>query len=186
MFSPNVRGILGVLAGIAILVLINLSIMGKEDVLASGKIAYLQLAPVDPRSLMQGDYMALNFGVTGSVMGAVTQEASTEEGYSAPKAQDGHIVVKLDSKGIANFERIHAGGELAADEILMQFRVRNGQVKFATNGFFFQEGTADLYSNARFGKFRVSPDGELLLTAMADENLKILGPEFSPSAMANP
>ena len=183
--TAKVRGILGVLAGIAILVLVNLGIMDKEKLLAEGRVVFLELAPVDPRSLMQGDYMALNFGVVGAVTGALPRQA--EDGtYYEPPAQDGHIVVKLDEKGVARFERIHAGGELAADEILMQFRVRNGLVKFATNGFFFQEGTADLYATARYGKFRVNPDGELLLTAMADENLDVLGPEFAASAMATP
>lgn len=38
-------------------------IVGKERVLRHGDVLYLRLAPVDPRSLMQGDYMALNFSI---------------------------------------------------------------------------------------------------------------------------
>lgn len=185
MFSAHLRGILGVLAGIAILALVNMGIMGKEKLLAEGRVVFLELAPVDPRSLMQGDYMALNFGVVGNVMGALPRQA--EDGtYVELRPQDGYMVVKLDETGVARFDRIHDGETLAADEALMQFRVRNGMVKFATNGFFFQEGTADLYATARYGKFRVNPDGELLLTAMADENLKVLGPEFTASGLATP
>ena len=182
MFSANMldsgmRGILGVLAGIAILVLINLSIMDKETLLAEGKVVYLQLAPVDPRSMMQGDYMALNFEVAGSVMAALPHESLEDGRFSELAAQDGRAVVTVDDMGVSRFTRIDDGTALAANETYLQYRVRNGQLKFATNGFFFQEGTADLYANARFGKFRVNPDGELLLTAMADENLKTLGPE---------
>ena len=39
----------------------NWSIAAKERLLVSGSTVYLELALVDPRSLMRGDYMALNY-----------------------------------------------------------------------------------------------------------------------------
>ncbi|MND01211.1 hypothetical protein D3C83_201140 [compost metagenome] len=53
--------------------------------------------------------------------------------------------------------------------------MRGGHLRFATNAYFFQEGTAPDYDADRFGRFRVAPDGELLLTALHDENLQPLG-----------
>ena len=53
--------------------------------------------------------------------------------------------------------------------------VRSGTIKFATNAFFFQEGTAGDYEQARFGAFRVNGQGEPLLVGLLDENLKRLG-----------
>ena len=44
-----------------VLLLINYSIYQREQHIAHGQTVYVQLAPVDPRSLMQGDYMALDF-----------------------------------------------------------------------------------------------------------------------------
>ena len=44
---------------ILLLVYFNGSILSKEDLLKNGKLILLELAPVDPRSLMQGDYMSL-------------------------------------------------------------------------------------------------------------------------------
>jgi uncharacterized membrane-anchored protein len=52
--------------------------------------------------------------------------------------------------------------------------VRNGAVKFATNAYFFQEGTGKYFQTARYGQFRVDDNGELLLVAMYDSDLKIL------------
>ena len=52
-----------------------------------------------------------------------------------------------------------------------------GRVKFATNGYFFKEGTAKLYEPARYGEFRVAPSGELLLVSMRDKDLALLGPK---------
>ena len=55
------RNKVAIIAGLIVLILVNWSIAGKERHLKEGRIVYLELAPVDPRSLMQGDYMALNF-----------------------------------------------------------------------------------------------------------------------------
>lgn len=40
--------------------------------------------------------------------------------------------------------------------------------ELATHAFFFEEGTAERYEAARYGAFRVAPDGELLLTGSRD------------------
>src|SRR5690606_24345673 len=49
-------------AGLAIVLLVvNTGIYQREQILQQGQTAVLALAPVDPRSLMQGDYMALRF-----------------------------------------------------------------------------------------------------------------------------
>src|SRR5690606_19512775 len=39
------------------------AVLGFERTLRDGQLVLLELAPVDPRSLMQGDYMALRFAV---------------------------------------------------------------------------------------------------------------------------
>ncbi len=66
------------------------------------------------------------------------------------------------------------GTPLAPDEVLLRYRVREGEIKFATNAFFFQEGTARRYEGARYGEFRVAPDGELLLTGLRGKELQPL------------
>ena len=46
---------------VLLLVYFNWSVYQKEQTLKEGQLVLLQLAPVDPRSLMQGDYMRLNY-----------------------------------------------------------------------------------------------------------------------------
>jgi len=161
------RKIAALAAGVAILVLANHSIYSRERLLAEGRIALLDLAPVDPRSLMQGDYMALNFRIATEVFGRRAKEGLT----------DGRIVVQVDERGVAKFSRMDDGSPLAADELRIRYRVRGDQVKFATNAFFFQEGTGKIYERARYGEFRVAPDGECLLTGLRSEKLERLGPQ---------
>jgi uncharacterized membrane-anchored protein len=162
-----------VAATLLILGLVNWSIWAKERHLAEGEVVYLELAPVDPRSLMQGDYMALNFEVGNLIRGALYARR-TEQGER--QAADGHVVVRLDGQRIANFERLDSGEDaLDADEMLLRYRMRNGRVRFATDAFFFQEGHAERYEPARYGQFRVNERGESLLVSLHDAELELLG-----------
>lgn len=157
-----------ILTGVAMLALVNWTVSQREDLLATGTPVRLELAPVDPRSLMQGDYMALRFQLASQVL----KPAPEKEG----EAKDGHLVVKPDAQDIARYVRHHADEPLASDEFLLRYRVREGQVKFATNAWFFQEGHAKYYESARYGEFRVSPSGEMLLVAMLGKDRETLGP----------
>lgn len=43
-----------------------------------------------------------------------------------------------------------------------------------TDAWFFKEGDAALWQTAKFGEFRVLPDGRALLVGMADADLKAI------------
>lgn len=167
-----------------ILLLINISIFNKEQHLAHGKVIYLELAPVDPRSLMQGDYMRLSFQLGNSVYSALPKTGESRRWGHNVDASDGYVIARLDSKRIARFKALYNNQPVEQNEILLRYRVRNGVVKFATNAFFFQEGQEPVYRSARFGQFRVNEDGELLLAAMYDEHLNKLRPDTNIEQMA--
>lgn len=161
---------------VVILSLVNWSIWGKEKHLAEGKIVYLDLAPVDPRSLMQGDYMALRFRLADEVYNALPKSKDRKQWRHNVSASDGYAVIKLDEQNIGTFKSLYDDQTLAEREILMRYRVRNGAVKFATNAYFFQEGHGKYYQPARYGQFRVDNKGELMLVAMYDKDIEKLGP----------
>ena len=160
---------------VIILGLVNWSIAGKEKHLTEGEIVYLDLAPVDPRSLMQGDYMALRFGLANQVYNNLPKTSERKGWRHNAQALDGFVVVSLDEKNIGSFKQLYNNEPLSDNEILMRYRVRNGAVKLATNAFFFQEGHGEFYEKARYGQFRVDQQGELLLAAMYDKDLNKLG-----------
>lgn len=143
----------------------------NEHILSAGRPVRLVLAPVDPRSLMQGDYMALNYEVQNEVPGERRRE-------------DGFMVVKLDANQVGSFVRTQPERlPLASDEVALRYRVRPGvgwgrwmdRVRIATNAFFFQEGTGERYQNARFGEFRVDENGEPRLVGLLDADFHLLG-----------
>jgi uncharacterized membrane-anchored protein len=160
------RKAIALLAGLAVLAAANYTVYSRERQLAEGAVVLLELAPVDPRSLMQGDYMALRFKAADDAFGRTTVKAFG----------DGHIIVNVDERGVGSFVRRDRGEPLAPGEVRLRYRIRDERVKFATNAFFFQEGHAKHYERARYGEFRVAPSGDLLLTNLRGEKLERLGP----------
>ncbi len=159
------RRLVVVVAALAMLAVVNLTIYSRERLIDSGRVVLLELAPVDPRSIMQGDYMALRFKVAREVFSA----------QSLADLRDGNLVLGVDGNSVATYRRLDNGTSLAADEVRLRFRIRNGAPKFATNAFFFEEGRAKEYVGARYGEFRVAPDGESVLTGLRDGERAPLG-----------
>ena len=176
------------LIGLSItLVMTNLTIKKYETHLTTAEEVLLELAPVDPRSLMQGDYMALNYAISEPIMAAIeAQEVAkgnldyVETLYNI--SQDGSVIIKKDAQDVGHFVRLaqYSGGDdepLAQDEMLLQYRIRHGQLKIATNAFFFQEGQAEAFEQAKYGMFRINEQGKPLLTDMVDKRFKVIKPK---------
>jgi uncharacterized membrane-anchored protein len=159
------RKLIVVVAALAVLAVVNLTIHSRERLVDSGRVVLLELAPVDPRSLMQGDYMALRFKVAREVVAAQSPAA----------LRDGNLVLGVDVDGVATYRRLDNGAPLAPDELRLRFRVRNGAPKLATNAFFFEEGHASDYAGARYGEFHVARDGESILTGLRNAGRVPLG-----------
>jgi uncharacterized membrane-anchored protein len=91
--------------------------------------------------------------------------------------QNGTIVVSLDPNSIGRFVRFDTQGiPLAENEVRMKYFQRGYDVYIGPESFFFQEGHAHYYSNARYGELRVSETGDVLLIGLRGEELQALGP----------
>lgn len=176
--SPALRWrTLAILGGLAlVLVVVNGGIWQREKLLATGKVVILELAPVDPRSLMQGDYMALNFAagreVTRLRLGGERQDAEDSIlGYEP----DGYVLLTADARGVSQPVRIQPDARPHADnEVPLRYRLRDNGVRIVTNAYFFPEGQAKRYEVAKFGELRVAENGEALLVRMLGEDLQPL------------
>lgn len=161
----------GLLAGLVlVLAVVNGLVLQKELLLREGTRLFLELAPVDPRSLIQGDYMRLDYALTRDLQ------------PPAPDwPRDGRLVVRADERGVAGFVRRDQGEPLQGDERFLRYRIRGARMQLGAESFFFPEGQAENYSRARFAEFRVNPAGDLVLVGLRDEDLQPLenrtGPE---------
>src|SRR5690606_27040789 len=127
-----------------------------------GQLVLLELAPVDPRSLMQGDYMALRLAVDAQL---------PESGASIPD----YAYLHRGAEGRAVLAGTGAQPSPETREVSLRIRRMDGRLTVGPNAFFFQEGTADIYAQARWGGFRVADDGTALLAGLYDGQLQLLG-----------
>ena len=151
-----------------VLLVPNCAIVQKERLLENGKVMLLELAPVDPRSLIQGDYMRLDYAVARGLGGPPGRlEGAARPVPAVPRV--GHIVVRLDVRGVASFVRWHRPDvPLTPGEHLLQYRRRGSTIRIATDAFHFQEGHAKRYERARYGELRVDASGGSVLVALRD------------------
>ena len=149
-----------------VLAVLNYSIYAKERIEARGEVLLLELAPVDPRSLMQGDYMRLNY--------AVARDAPVARLAAGQKR--GYLVLRADADKVARFLRFHSGEDLAPGEKLLRFHVLRADnlerrsLRIVPDSFLFQEGHGEHYQNARYGVFKFAGAKEYLLTGLAAED----------------
>lgn len=147
-------------AAIFALVVVNSMIVGKEQTIAEGQCVLLKLAPVDPRSLMQGDYMTLRY--------QVAREAGKQ-----PLEASGKVVLKLDEDNVGTFVRLDDGSPLGENEIVIRYRKRRG-LRIGAEAYFFEEGTGSIYENADYGELKVTESGDSVLIGLRDKNRLVL------------
>lgn len=156
------RSTLVALGAVLVLGMSNLTILGKQRTLDEGRPVLLRLAPVDPRSLMQGDFMRLRYDP------AIYPDREVVE--TLPWR--GTVVLTVDTDGVGRFARLDDETPLQAEEVRMAYKLRGrgGAMRYGANSFFFQEGEADRYSEAVYGVLRVDGDGNSVLAGLADES----------------
>jgi uncharacterized membrane-anchored protein len=152
---------------LATLSVVNFGIWDKETLIAHGQPLFVELAPVDPRSLMQGDYMRLGFRVPAEVQG----------GAQVRRGERCLVVARRDGRGVANLLRRAQPGESLADgELLLELTPKGGRWILVSDAWYFREGEAKRWEAARYGEFRATPDGRALLVGLADRDLRPIGP----------
>lgn len=159
--SPRLTQLAIAAAVLLILAASALTIWRFEQTLMTGEMVILQLAPVDPRSIMQGDYMALAF--------AIDRELPDDA------AQFSYAWLTKADNAPASLYSLSNELPQQQDKIGLLLRQRDGISSVGPNGFFFAEGSAAVYEAARYGLFKVDSSGKALLTGLLDENLQLLG-----------
>lgn len=162
----------------------NVAIVQKERILSDGQTVLLELAPVDPRSLMQGDYMSLNFALSQNL--SALSWGLPKDVLAKMDAQQWVVVaVQLDENKVAQLKGVYLEqdgqerlwteeGPVAEPSDVMRLRMRRHRSNWTpgTDAWFFAEGSADRFDAARYGEFAVVEGGQSLLRAMLDEDRK--------------
>lgn len=146
-----------------LLIYFNYSVAKKEEILRNGQLILLELAPVDPRSLMQGDYMQLRY--------KIADETNTDS-----IARRGYCVVRLGRGNVAAFVRFQQEtAPLSPDEILIAYTTPNKwSLEIGAESYFFEEGQGKKYDEAKYGGIMVDNAGNSILVGLYDKELKVI------------
>ncbi|MFM5239587.1 GDYXXLXY domain-containing protein [Aeromonas veronii] len=165
--KPVTRQLALLLSGLAILAGINATVWRYERAMSSGEVVLLRLAPVDPRSLMQGDYMRLNY--------EIARELTSRDAQTTQNKGSDTLVIRLDAHQVATLVADGKPDRLASDERLLQVHQSERQWQIGPDAYFFEEGTGEQYETARYGEFRLQADGKTLLVGLRDEAYQPIG-----------
>lgn len=172
----------------AVLLLTTQDIVRKEYLLAKGRSVVLALAPVDPRSLMQGDFMALDFAVGLQVRNLAPQLIDLEmlrapvllaylsvgakvqsELVALQDPRSGHVLIRGDQPDQWRRVESLAATDLSDTAVL---RLQYKQWRWLPNGvdaWFFPEGQAGYFEQAKYGEFKTNAKGQALLFRLLNE-----------------
>ena len=142
-------------------------ILALNEVRDEGQTVYLDLRPVDPRALMLGDYMRLRY----------TEERVPEGRDIDDLPPKGAFVMTLNENNVGSVSHLESKAQIASDQVRFNYTRTNRSLTFGAPRFYFENGTAETYENARYGVFKVSPTGKAILVNLADEEFKTLRPE---------
>lgn len=139
---------------------INYSIYAKEKIINEGSLILLKLAPVDPRSLMQGDYMILNYGLR------------IRENQKFNKT--GYCVVKIDKNNVAKVIRLQPEKTpLREGEKIIKYHAPDRwNLNIGAESFFFEEGQGEKFEKAEYGGIKVDKNGNSILIGLYDKKAK--------------
>lgn len=143
------------------------AVLQKEETIKEGRLVLLPLAPVDPRSLIQGDYMRLNYAINTDLGSA---EINRKEIHKR-----GYVLLTLDAQNRGTFKRISKDLPAVDGEDVVAVKYFNWDgfnLSVGAESYFFQEGKDSLYEQAKFGGLRIDSQGNSVLIGLYKENLE--------------
>ena len=142
----------------------------KETALRIGTEVVLQTVPVDPRSLLQGDYAILDY------------EIASLRGSRGDWPVGQRVYAVLEEEGeVWNVER-HFGTRPVGSQVFIKGRIdHTGHVDFGIGTYFIPEGTGHIIEGARDVKVVVNldSDGNAII-----KRVLVDGQPFDPNAGA--
>ncbi|GHU05430.1 hypothetical protein FACS1894158_08210 [Betaproteobacteria bacterium] len=180
--DTRLRAALGVFLAVFAALFIN-AVREKENLLENGTLVLLELAPRDPRSLMQGDYMTLAFSVEREIR-EIHRVDRDDRDHRAAKRSSAHpqdkgiAVIEPDEQGVYRFVSLYDPAvQLTGKQIRIVYRWDGRRSpRISSGSFFFQEGHGEDYEAARYGDLRVDEEGNSLIVRLRDSSLEVIEP----------
>ncbi|MGG1657906.1 GDYXXLXY domain-containing protein [Brevibacillus sp. NRS-1366] len=146
--------------------IIGYQVWNSESILAKGATVKLELAPVDPRSLLQGDYVRL----------AYTISSLPHEEFSAGKKI--RVVLRKQENGLYDYSGYYEQNGVwnksytaqPSDVIINGNTLGYERVEYGIESFFVPEGTGlEIERSAKYAIVKVGAKGDALLESLSPQ-----------------
>ena len=155
---------------IIVVIFLQLAILGiqvgkSESLLANGDLIKLELAPVDPRSLLQGDYLILRYHISSLQI--------EEDGWN----EIVRIGLNKNQNGLYSYSGNYVVGKEIPDGIMKKADIWiTGRLKgyenieYGIENYFVPEGTGlDLQERVHYAYIKVAANGDAMLVELSEE-----------------
>lgn len=161
---PKARRAWLALPSLAVVAAVLGLVVHKEHIVSEGRTVLLELAPQDPRSFLQGDYVALGYAASEPLLAAV--------GWDSP--QDHLAVFRIDEDGVGHYVAVDERAALADDEVRIRAMRRRFGYAFGADSYFFSEGRGGEWERARYAELKVAADGSSVLVGLRDKERALM------------
>ena len=142
------------------LLIVTALIASKEILLRTGQTVKLELAPLDPRSLLQGDYVRLNYKIS-----QLPSEVAFGDNYRV------QLVLHPDENGVSQFKEVYNKDKRLAPSEVVITGLRRGdrnRLSYGIESYFVPEGTGlDVERSAKYGIVKVNKHGDAMLVSLS-------------------
>ncbi|MCE7533540.1 GDYXXLXY domain-containing protein [Acinetobacter nosocomialis] len=143
--------------------------------LYQSKSIFIKLKPVDPRSILQGDYMALAYELNLQSLKALS--GSESEALDQVIFNHASVPAKviLDSQNRVVRTILDTQNSFTGQRLILKNPENRLQALYpASRSFLFAEGLAQCYGKAKYAEFKVNTKGEAILFDLRGEELQPL------------
>lgn len=158
----------GILLGVILLqfALVSYQVWNSESILSQGQSVKLELAPVDPRSVLQGDYVRLSYEIS---------RLDEENSLTGKKVR---VVLRKQANGVYSYggyfeqdgQWNHPYQAQPSDVIINGRTIGLDRVEYGIESYFVPEGTGlELERTAKFAYVKVGKTGDAIVERLSDQ-----------------
>lgn len=153
-------------------------VVKNEWHLHHSKSIFIELKPVDPRSILQGDYMALAYELHLQSLKALARSEGEALEQVIFNRSSVPAKVILDSQNRVVGTVLDTNNSFTGQRLILKNSENRLQALYpASRSFLFAEGLAQCYEKAKYAEFKVNPKGEAILSDLRGERLQPLNCE---------
>jgi len=160
---------------LSVLIILQLLFLGtqiaiNEHALTTGTQVKLEIQPLDPRSIMQGDYVDLSYTI--STLDEQPWSSNWENRWDKDLrvGQRLQLVIAPDEEGVYRYKKMYEGQPLDADEVIINGKYQGGRIMFGVEHYFVPEGTGlEVERSMKYAYVRISINGNAIMERLIEK-----------------